>query len=106
MWPGENHSADTVGEHATMKRLILATALISGMIALSSSYAAAAPPKYSAPPIVSKPAKMSPTNLSEGDCTDLGGKVSSESFGICNSGKLCLTVDENNKKHIVCISKM
>jgi hypothetical protein len=45
------------------------------------------------------------TPLSESECKDLGGSVIGESSGICNSGKYCKTVDENQKKHFVCIAK-
>jgi putative hemolysin len=89
-----------------MNRLILATVLIGGMIGLSSNHSAIALDKNGAAPIAAKPTKMSPTNLSESECTQLGGKLTSESSGICNSGRLCTTTDENNKKHVVCISKM
>ena len=89
-----------------MKRLFLATALVGGMIGLSSNHPVIALDKKGDAPVAAKPTKMAPTNLSESECTQLGGKVTSESSGICNSGRFCSTTDESNKRHIVCISKM
>jgi hypothetical protein len=51
----------------------------------------------------------SATPLTEGECTKLGGTVESKDFSpiasVCNSGKVCRTTDQNNKQHLVCISK-
>src|SRR4051794_15979587 len=41
-----------------------------------------------------RPTRVSPTNLSQGECTQLGGTVSTETMGVCNSGKVCQTTDE------------
>ena len=43
--------------------------------------------------------------LTEGECTQLGGQVQATAEGVCNSGQACLTVDENKNRHAVCISK-
>ena len=51
-----------------------------------------------------RPTKVSPTNLSESECTQLGGKVSTETLGVCNSSRVCQTKDENGKTHSVCIN--
>jgi hypothetical protein len=42
--------------------------------------------------------------LTEGECTQLGGEVQTESAGVCNSGKFCGRRDENGKAHRVCIT--
>jgi hypothetical protein len=40
--------------------------------------------------------------LTEGECTQLGGEVQTESAGVCNSGKFCGRRDENGNAHRVC----
>ncbi len=51
-----------------------------------------------------RPTKMAP--LTEGECTQLGGKVSSQAGAkVCTSGRYCVTKDENQEYHYVCISK-
>lgn len=55
-------------------------------------------------PVSVRPAKMSPTNLSESECAQLGGKVSTEQIGVCNSHRVCQTKDENGNGHSVCIN--
>ena len=55
-------------------------------------------------PVPVRPTKVSPTNLSESECTQLGGKVSTETLGVCNSSRVCQTKDENGKTHSVCIN--
>jgi putative hemolysin len=55
-------------------------------------------------PAPAQPTKMSPTKLSESECTQLGGKVSTEELGVCNSHRVCQTKDENGKSHAVCIN--
>jgi hypothetical protein len=56
-------------------------------------------------PVAPKPTRMAPAPLSSGECTQLGGTVSQENYGLCNSGKYCATRDQNGKAHKVCISK-
>ena len=44
--------------------------------------------------------------LTEGECTRLGGTVQTGGAAVvCNSGKVCLTVDQNKQEHLVCVSK-
>jgi hypothetical protein len=43
--------------------------------------------------------------LTESECTQLGGHLDLMLPGVCDSGKACITHDENNKTHAVCISK-
>jgi hypothetical protein len=43
--------------------------------------------------------------LTEGECTKLGGDVHIDIHAVCISGKYCLTTDEHQEKHFVCISK-
>jgi hypothetical protein len=44
-----------------------------------------------------------PLPLTVEECTKLGGAVSG--FSPCGSGKACVRRDEENKQHVVCISK-
>jgi hypothetical protein len=87
-------------------RMFLAAALAATMMAFGMTNSTVALDNKGIAPAAPRPTKMSPTKLSEGECTQLGGKVTTENYGICNSGRFCITVDENNKKHAVCISKM
>lgn len=80
--------------------------LMAALLSLGTIGLTAAAERKGAAPTAARPTKLSPTNLSEGECSQLGGKVTAEDYGICNSGRFCITVDENNKKHAVCISKM
>ena len=54
---------------------------------------------------VPTPAKIGPTNLTESECTQLGGTVNSLPSTICNSNRACHTTDQNGNGHDVCISK-
>lgn len=43
--------------------------------------------------------------LTQQECRNLGGDVYSDSgSGVCNSGSLCVTKDQNNQVHRVCIT--
>ena len=42
------------------------------------------------------------TPLTNAECTALGGSL--VHFPICNSRQVCITVDQNQKQHLVCIS--
>jgi len=46
--------------------------------------------------------KASP-NLSEDECTGLGGKVADTVAKICGTGRVCQFKDQNNTGHAVCI---
>jgi hypothetical protein len=43
--------------------------------------------------------------LTVSECTQLGGTVHKESYGLCSTGKFCGTVDQKGKTHRVCITK-
>lgn len=43
------------------------------------------------------------TELTQSECTGLGGTVFEEGLGLCKSGKLCGTTDENGQRHRVCL---
>jgi hypothetical protein len=43
--------------------------------------------------------------LDAGECTSLGGDVKDDKWGVCASGKVCVTVDNAGGYHHVCLSK-
>jgi len=86
-------------------RLSLAIRLAAAAMVLWMPHSAIALDKKGVEVAPKRPAKMSPTNLSEGECTQLGGSVGDIGYGICNSGRACVTLDENKNRHVVCISK-
>ena len=43
------------------------------------------------------------SELTAAECTSLGGTVFEEGLGLCKSGKLCGTTDENGQRHRVCL---
>lgn len=83
--------------------------------ALMGSALAQSPSKQSnpvqgskAPPSTVGTKKPIRADLTENECSNLGGTtttlVGANLAGICKSGKVCETVDESNQKHQVCIS--
>ena len=42
--------------------------------------------------------------LSASECTNLGGKVYDDPYGVCASKKLCNTTDNKGANHAVCLS--
>jgi hypothetical protein len=65
-----------------------------------------APPGAQKPVGPTRPAgPVRATPLTEGECTTLGGTITTDlPPGVCNSGKACHTVDENKQVHNVCIA--
>ena len=51
------------------------------------------------------PVRPTIAKMSESDCTGLGGTVRTDTDGLCLSGKVCDTTNEDHSKHHVCISK-
>ncbi|HEV7253370.1 MAG TPA: hypothetical protein VGN97_09745 [Mesorhizobium sp.] len=45
--------------------------------------------------------KVTISQLTAAECTTLGGSV--KDLDTCNSGKVCLTKDQNSKSHMVCL---
>lgn len=60
-------------------------------------------------PVTNPPLKMSPTPLTKGECTQLGGKVSTEATSVCRSGKGCTTTSSCGngcvQENFACISE-
>jgi hypothetical protein len=55
---------------------------------------------------MSRPSVNTSEPLTDSECTKLGGTVSSTGPAVvCNSGKVCITVDQNKQEHLVCVSK-
>ena len=80
--------------------LLVATVFIAGVVHASEKKTFATPPA---------PLKKKFTSvlvpLTTQECNNLGGLVFSDGgIGVCNSGEVCVTKDQNNQIHRVCIS--
>ncbi len=55
------------------------------------------------------PMKMSPTPLTKDECTQLGGKISTEATAVCKTGKGCITTSSCGKgceqENFACITQ-
>jgi hypothetical protein len=88
----------------------IAALIVAIMLAPSLITAAVALPAGSVPhPATNPPLKMSPTNLTKQECTQLGGTVSTEATSVCRSGKGCTTTSSCGKgcvqENFACLSE-
>jgi hypothetical protein len=80
--------------------LLIATVFIAGVVHASEKKTFATPPAT-----LKKKFTSVLVPLTKQECGNLGGVVLSDNgTGVCNSGEVCVTKDQNNQLHRVCIS--
>ena len=72
----------------------------------ATEHASAVPAAVSGVPVAPRRAVVTPVkDFTAGQCAQLGGTVQVELYGICASALVCVAKDENQKTHMVCLTK-